>query len=605
MVAVSSSTPSAGPAASKKPEADAAASPQSEALALPILHDTTTSRASHGLKHGDYLRYRRYCTRRLARLRAACGLQNKSNSNPVRYTAKPLVPAAVLAAPRALAIPLVCAERAWAHAMDTKAQQHAGPARTRRVVLAKLRRAIFHAEQLSALCVDVAPEETVLEAEAYLRGMTAALALEEERWTAALSAYQTVQKIYTGMAGVRAGTVSAGLFERRLEEVAQGMRFCRYNLARSDGGAEDDTLLEGLRNDADATGGPANMLAEKIEAALVEARKRAAVSFGEVTWCGVVVMLRAERVREAVLLASEESKAFSAKEAAVDAYDKLFMVYHDAIKVVSDELAEFRASGSAADDRIRELEYLVAYLSFNRLQHTVSRNLLLVESFRNKRSSKPDDFVRLYDNLISNMTDILGLPGVDQDAAMSNEAESKRKLFQAHRCFHLAQCYLAVDRQSEAAALFDRVRVHATSLTGKYAEEAAKVVSESTGMKYRAQAQAFLKEHELSNGISELDISSSDVPTYGKVRMIDHLDSFLPFAGADSHGRVICEMPPPLEAVPCKPVLFDLAIDGIRFPEAQKQEDEKPQAIQDEEKEQAPSSTFASTRLGRWWSGKS
>lgn len=494
--------------------------------------------------------------------------------------------------------------------MDVKAQQTAGPARTRHAVLSKLRRAVFYAAQLSALCVETAAEETVLEAEAYLRGMHAALALEEERWGAALAAYQMVHKIYAGMAGVRAGTVAAGIFERRLEEIAQGIRFCRYNLARTEGGEGDDgELLEGLRSDAGAAGGPADALAEKIDAALVEARRRAAVSFGEVTWCGVVVMLRAERVREAVLMASEESKAFAAKEGGVDAYDKLFMVYNDAIKVVSDELAEFRASGSAADDRIRELEYLVAYLTYNRLQHTVSRNLLLVESFRNKRASKPDDFVRLYDNLIANIADILALPAVDQDAATYNEADSRRKLFKAHRCFHLAQCYLATDLQIEAAALFDRVAVHAKSLTGKYAQEAAKIVSESTGMKCRAKAQAFLKEEVLSGKMDSLSMSKDSTAFVRKVHMLDNLDSYESFTGTDNPSRVICEMPPALEAVPCKPVLFDLAIDAIRFPvepAEEKQEKEEPK-MEEKKPEPAATSAFqplASTRFGRWWSGK-
>lgn len=486
--------------------------------------------------------------------------------------------------------------------MDTKASQPSGPARARRVVLAKLRRAVAHANLLTELCQNVADEDTVLEAEAYARGMQAALALEQERWASALAAYETVQKIYAGMAGVRAGTSGAALFENRLEEVGQGIRFCKYHLARREGGADEEALLQDLRNEKD--GGAADVLAEKIEKALVEARRKAALSFGEVEWCGVTVPLRAEKVREAVLTADQESDMFGEGKS-IDAYDKLFMVYNDAVKVVTDELADFRKSG-AAEERLRELEYLVAYVTYKKLQHTVERNLLLVESFRNKRASKPEDFVRLYDNLITNMTDVLALPGVDADAAMSNEAEARRKLFRAHRCFHLAQCYQAAKLQSEAAALFDRVSDHAASLTGKYAKEAGKIVTESTGMKYRAKAQAFLKESELTNDLAGLNIASKDSAFVQKIKMVDHLDAYQSFANPNDPTRVICEMPPALEAVPCKPVLFDLAIDGVKFPEEKKgiekaAEEEKMQA------ESTASTAFqplASTRLGRWWSGK-
>lgn len=563
--------------------------PTSSPISLPILPDITSARLAHGLKHGDYLRYRRYCTRRLSRTRATTSLSQRAASTPQKYVSVPPTPDAARANPRALTIPLIQAERAWAHAMDVKTQVPSGAARARRVTLSKLRKAVKYAGELKELCKVVADEGTVLEAEAYSRGMWGALRLEEDNWGEALKEYEVAYEVYVGMAGVRVGTSGAGVYEKRVEEVGQAMRFCRYHLGR---GGEGE-LREGLRGGDDG-------LREKIERALGEARKRAAVSFGEVEWCGIKVMLRAEKVREAVLMVEEEHKLFKGHK--VDEYDKLFMVYHDAIKVVSAELAEFRKSG-AAEARVRELELLVAYLSYGRLMRTAERNLLLIESFKAKRNAKPEDFVRLYDNLISNMSDILGLAGVDTDAEISNEAESRCKVFRAYRCFHLAQCYLAVELQNEAAALFDRVSVHASALTGKYADEAAKIVAESTGMKCRAKAQAFLKAHE---GHHAIGMENGHRVGAQKKRLVDNLDTFESFAGGKQDRRVVCDMPPALEAVPCKPVLFDLAIDGVRFPE-DKVEDIVLEEPAVEKKAAATTSSFqplSSTRLGRWWSGR-
>lgn len=473
--------------------------------------------------------------------------------------------------------------------MDIKREQPAGPARARRSVLSKLGRAVHFSTVLARLCEPVADESTVYEAKAYAKSMEAALALEKEEWQSALRSYQLVHKIYTLMAGIRSGTSSATIFEKRLEEIAQAIRFCKYNLSREG----DD--LEDIRAD-----GVSDVLADKIEKALIDARKRAAVSFGSVTWCGRNVMLRAERVREAVHMALEEGKRFE-KDAAdtpvgVDDYDKLFMVFNDALNVVNRELAEFKSS-SGADDRVKELEYLVAYIMYQRLQYTVLRNLLLIQTF-NKKRSKPDDFVRLYDNLVTNMTDVLSLPGVEEDAAIANDTEARRKLFQAHRCFHLAQCYQAVQLESQAAALFDRVNVHAASLSGEYAKEAKQLVDKSIGMKCRARAQAFLNENDVTIGIDQLGI-------HDRSTMIEHLDSFESFAPDDS-VKVICEMPPALEAVPCKPVFFDLAIDGVRFPQSVEEEKVEEKVVEkQEENEDAATSTFAATRFGRWWSGTS
>lgn len=566
-------------------------------VSLEILADITSAQAQHGLKHADHLRYRRYCTRRLARIRAATQSNNKHPSHPRQYHAAPLTTAHILAHPRALAIPLVCAERAWAFAMDIKHSPPAGPARARRAVLSKLKSAVHYAAILRDLADHVADESTVLEAEAYLKSFYAALALEREQWSVALAAYNVVHNVYTGMAGMRAGTSRAALFEKRLEEVEQGIRFCKYNLARAEGAddAADDEVLHSRA--ADGT----DVLAAKINAALALARKRAAQSFGEVVWCGIVVPLRAERVREAVLMATENSDSSTADT--VDQYDQLFILYNDAIKVVSAELAEFRASSTPAEERVLELEYLVAYLTFNRLQYTISRNLLLVESFRTKRASKPDDFVRLYDNLIANMTDILALPGVDEDAAVFNEGESRRKLFRAYRCFHLAQCYQAAELQPEAASLFDRVSLHARSITGKYAAEASSIVAQSTGMKCRARAEAFLEQYK--TGANGGDFPSEKGVLVRKSLMVDHLDTFESFAPTRDGARVIAEMPPVLEAVPCKPVLFDLAVDGLRFPDNVTPPAPEPKKVEPEQTTSSKFPAMSSTRFGRWWSGKS
>lgn len=583
-------------------------------ITLRILASAHAAQSAHGLKHDDFQRYRGYCTRRLARVRRASGVRCSASSG--RYEGRVVRPADVLRDERCLVVPLFAAEREWACAMGVQRDvrlgaSKAGECRARRVVLGKLARAVAWAELLVALCREVADESTVLEAEAYAKWMVATLALQREQWGPALASFEIIHRIYSGMAGVTSGTAASGVFEKRLEEVAQAMRLCEYNLARA-GGADgpresEEEILQGLRDAGDGTGG--DVLANKIEKALAEARKRAAQSFGEVEWCGQTVPLRSERVREALLLASDESKALQTKGITIDAYDKLFMAYNDAVTAVNDELSEFRASTAArAEDRIAELESLVAYLTFRRLGHTVERNLLLVESFKVKRSSKPEDFVRLYDNLIGNMADVLALRGVDEDAAVSNEAEAKRTLFRAYRCFHLAQCYLALSMQSEAAALFDRVAVHARMLSGAFAKEAQKIVDESTGMKCRARAQAFLKDNEIAGSMAALSLTGSRPQ---KAVMVDHLDAYVSFAQDRTGLRCIAEVPPALEAVPCKPVMFDLAIDGIRFPGDKANEEESVPERDQMDAVPAKGATgtaveaLSATRLGRWWSGKS
>jgi signal recognition particle subunit SRP68 len=602
-------------------------------VTLDILTTVKAMQGAHGLKHGDFARYAQYCTRRLLRVRRATRLTHGRG----RYVPRRVGADDARKDHRALLVPLTEAERAWAVAMTLKRAAStalpAGPANgggpgggagganggafltdgeRRRKVIGKLTRATQAAQQLRQLCSDVGDEHTVLEAEAYAQWMAATLDLEREEWGKALASFEVVGRVYEGMVAMSSGTAAAGVFEERSDEVATAIRFCRYNLARSgQGGGDEEELLQGFREAVNGTTGD-DMLGQKIEAVLADARRKAAQSLGEIEWCGNVVPLRSERIREAVLLAAEKSKEIredDAKRSSIDAFDSVFIAYNDAIQTVNKEIAEFRqATTSRAEERKGELELLAAYLTHGRISHTIERNLLLVRNFEAKRSSKPDDFVRLYDNLVQNQTDILGLAGVDADALMFSRAESQRAVFRTHRCFHLAECYRATDMLREATALYDRVAVLARPLTGAYAVEANEVVTQSRCMKCRVRANQFIKEVSIARELSALNISAmpsandADAVAMPAARavMVDHLDAFISFAGDRSGARTIMEMPPPLEAVPCKPVMFDLAIDGISFPESPSERDGGVDTKQSGVAAEANGTS--STYFARWWS---
>lgn len=72
----------------------------------------------HGLRHGDYQRYRGYCTRRVKRLRNVLGLPQGDK----RHFKKRDVTVAHIEGKKSderyIYIPLMLAERAWAYAMQ-------------------------------------------------------------------------------------------------------------------------------------------------------------------------------------------------------------------------------------------------------------------------------------------------------------------------------------------------------------------------------------------------------------------------------------------------------------------------------------------------------
>merc|ERR1739838_539484 len=90
---------------------------------LEVLQLIKEQHAQHGLRHGDYQRYRGYCSRRLRRLRKTLNFTQFSKH---RFQKKKVTKEIITDA-KFLQIPLMSAERAWALAMQLKQEANSEP----------------------------------------------------------------------------------------------------------------------------------------------------------------------------------------------------------------------------------------------------------------------------------------------------------------------------------------------------------------------------------------------------------------------------------------------------------------------------------------------
>jgi signal recognition particle subunit SRP68 len=199
-----------------------------------------SSQAQHGLRHGDYVRYRQYCSRRLHRVRKAVGFLHGKG----RYVKKQLEPRMVKDS-RFLLIPLYCAERAWAFAMALKREDVVAQPRLRFRLLHRLSKAAQWATGLAKLCAIRGDKRTALEAEAYAGFIVGNMHLERERWAQAISNFRRTKTICTELARVSMSD-QAHLYTKVVAEVQPSIRFCAYNLRRT-GEAEGEAERAGER----------------------------------------------------------------------------------------------------------------------------------------------------------------------------------------------------------------------------------------------------------------------------------------------------------------------------------------------------------------------
>ncbi|MGH0168132.1 UNVERIFIED_CONTAM: hypothetical protein FKN15_062701, partial [Acipenser sinensis] len=218
-----------------------------------VLQIIKESQQQHGLRHGDYQRYRGYCSRRLRRLRKTLGFKM---GNRHKFTGKKVTPE-MLSDSRYLLLVLMGAERAWSYSMQLKQEANTEP-RKRFHLLSRLRKAAKHGEELERLCesnrVDA---KTKLEAQAYHSYLTGMLHFELQEWKPAMEAFNKCKTIYEKLASAFTEELAV-LYHQRVEEISPNIRYCAYNIG-------DQNAMNELIQMRLSAGGGGRMMAEKLE----------------------------------------------------------------------------------------------------------------------------------------------------------------------------------------------------------------------------------------------------------------------------------------------------------------------------------------------------
>ncbi|XP_068732077.1 signal recognition particle subunit SRP68-like [Montipora capricornis] len=562
---------------------------QQSALTLEILPLIKDSQGQHGLRHGDYQRYRQYCQRRLRRLYKTMHFQH--GSRHIFKSKK--VTKDLLKDVRYLHIPLMDAERAWSHAMELKLLANTEP-RKKFHYIRRLRKAASHADQLQELCYgDACDARSKLEAQAYASFMKGSVSFELQNWKEALELFRQAKTIYEKLAGAFSEE-QRGMYLQRVEEITPNISYCAYNLKE---GSTDINDLMQLRLSATAVGGTHDpVLTAKIDEVIAQTRDKEAAKMTEVTWRGHTIPVKNEKARSFILHSQQSTRELDRAEtldSKLSLYDNLLMECKDALQAVKDELKGDTGSGKIrshkTETQIANMQFLHVYISYIRLSKTVERNLLMAESMKrnlppvlqtsvgevtvesgpsNRKISKPEDLVRIYDIILQNLSDMADLPGIDQDLNFSKEIAAKMLHYKAQRCLFVAHSYLLAKKWREALSLFTRVLSHAASAVTHFQEinppqtqvinNLQELISQTRGFKCSTYASYILEREVVAD--EPADMSLNEKPLSAR---LDHYVVDLSLTSKKPH---VTAFPPDFEPVPCKPLFFDLALNQVQFP---------------------------------------
>uniref|UniRef100_A0A7N8WZQ5 Signal recognition particle subunit SRP68 n=1 Tax=Mastacembelus armatus TaxID=205130 RepID=A0A7N8WZQ5_9TELE len=505
-------------------------------LGLEILQIIKESQQQHGLRHGDYQRY--------------------------RY----------------LLLVLMEAERAWSYAMQLKQEANTEP-RKRFHLLARLRKAAKHSEKLEKLCESPRVDaKTKLEAQAYTAYLSGMVEFELQEWKRAMEAFNKCKTIYEKLASAFTEELAV-LYRQRVDEISPNIRYCAYNIG--DQNAINDLMQMRL------TGGGGGMMAEKLEALITQARTKQAATMSEVEWRGRTVPVKIDKARVFLLgLADNEAAIAQAanEETKEHLYETLLAECRDTIQAVREELkseAKQRERSSDTDSgKVSNLQFLHSYLTYIKLCTLVKRNesmaqtlhakLKETQSDENKRGPRPQDLIRLYDIILQSLAELSTLQGLEDDHTFQKEVSLKMLVYKAYRCFFIAQSYVLVKKWSEALVLYERVLKYAKEVQSKAKSlnnrlkdlpDIQELIAEVNAEKYSLQAAAILGENT---------DETAEVPSQQLVKdnmpLCDRLEAFRLDPSLVGKQPNLVQFPPDFQPIPCKPLFFDLALNHVTFP---------------------------------------
>lgn len=552
-------------------------------ISFDILSYIRGSRDEHGLRHGDYLNYRRYCTRRLHRMRRA----SKLTLGKGRFQQKEVNVAHVMNDLRALHIVVVCAERAWAMAMQKKSDNEDSDntynTMKKMHMKRRLSKAVRYAKKVVALCAEVGDDVTNRHAQAYAAHMEAYVHLENEAFSDARAQLVAARALYLSMAqdtGISEG--SRKLCRTVAEEIEPNIRYAHLRLGGSDG-AELDKLL------SSSVSALSSMLSSlQINKPQVSEKTE---SMDNIVFRQTVVPVgKAPKLREAIF-SLRSSFAGLSESSTVNALEEFTSTASSAVGILK---------SSAQHVTGQQFHACEALLKFFSLQGTLLRNYSLIRGFS---GSTFEDFVA------QTLSSFGVLPSLSSSVATTAAERSARamKLLQTSATLvdeairgveFISQDPDLVKLLSFQAQLCDIERFvfscdHAL-LTGlqwqesmAFVEAAGQLLSArqpsdftvndpdlgrvtqfateqhsrlaSKLQKRRVQLQAL---YDLSTNASSI-VSNENAPFI----VSEHLNEFPPSLG----NIVAADLPPKPRPLPVRPVFFDLAAETVTYPDFSQQ----------------------------------
>ncbi|KKY23611.1 putative signal recognition [Phaeomoniella chlamydospora] len=536
--------------------------------------DFIVTQREHAFLGGDHDAYRAQASRRIRTLRRRLGIATPKGR---KYTAKaPIKSDDVRKDEEFIQLLLLDAERSWASAMAMKSARVADSAHeaitgaTRRQIISRLNKATSYAASLVSVLRGLAKEEpglskTLLEAIAYQSYLKGSLCFEKGSWQNCLNSFAVSRVIYDALTVQTKKDIYKDLLSSTVDP---SIRYATYQLRLPRTKPISEIAVEHFPSEYDDVKTAVVKICPNAFNPQVN-RDRAGngrAGPSKITWRSRTVDVGDAAISEAILSAElAESKLLAGdqdidQERLMSVYDEIINARQEAVDATKSAIDETISEGiDQSDSRVQSLQITRTAVNYALIEWRIGRDRMLCGV-----NDGIDDV---------SLGAVRELPGVAADLDFVQELEGKTAYFRAARCLAIGRSYVRQSKWPNALALFSRAHellltasgfLNASLKDGSIIAprlDISKVQLDGFGSFLRSiviQYRGLVELHNLTKSKDKaLDPSTSTVPL-GK-----QLDQY-PEHTVDLHNLV--SYPPKIEAIPVKPLFFDLAWNYIEYP---------------------------------------
>ena len=427
-------------------------------LKMDILLSTSSMQHQNGLRAGDYLRYAHFCRKKIQKLRK----MNHLSQGKRKFQKLEITPQLIKDNKIFLILILEC-ERNWAYGMYHKQElTFIGEdiKRLRHEITRKFKRATQNAQKIYDICQKIGDTQTQLEGEAYYHFINSNFLIFNSKFEEALKLLKKACNIYEKIKLLK-DTIESIEYEEKIKSMKTSMRLCIYNLSSTKDTILDEAEFEKTVNVDDIE------LTEKIEEIKKGTNKINEEDF-TVKYHGINIPIKNEKLRNDFEKLNELNSKIE-KEKDVQKKILLFQDYYNRIDEMNKLVKKIKGEeGNQSSENFSKIYgNILNYIENLRLKKYIDKNIsyiteyskeyntienisTLFEKDNTKLKIKPQEMMKLYDNLIEYQSQLINLEKDNPEQSYIIELNYREKIYSLSKIFYVGLSYILNKKYLEA-----------------------------------------------------------------------------------------------------------------------------------------------------------